>query len=464
MNINKSLRVIFVEFLGILIGVLSALVIPKVFDIQSYAYLKTFTLYITYAGMLHFGFSDGMYLILGGKDITDIKREKIKGYFYVMLKIVTAVVALLIVISIFIIKDMVFRCFVFYILPFQVVLFISLLYRATGEFNKYVVIRIAQNIVNLISILAVILIIKSPILYMRIQVIGNIVMAIVGGAIIIFSTKKAEKIGHLEIKAITSMGFTIMIANAVSLLFITLDRWFVKIKFTVDDFAYYSFAVSMLSLFLVLINSITVLFYPYLARNKGDAKVVSKVKKYIILICTFAPAGYFVLEFIVNNFLKQYTPSLEILGILIIGIPFITLTNVLYANLYKVGKRGKEYLIVASKMVALAFILNAFATYVLNNPVMIAYGTLITLVVWYIYSSFDFEGLKIHKNEIIHFIVYLVCYQTVKIIPVPSLLKAFMFLISMLISECILFNSDLKYIISMVKNRKNTKETKKLKK
>ncbi|MBZ9609366.1 oligosaccharide flippase family protein [Clostridium estertheticum] len=453
MNIKKSLRVIFVECFGILIGILNGLLIPKVLDIQSYGYLKTFTLYITYAGMLHFGFSDGMYLILGGKDITDIKKEKIKGYFYVMLKIVIAAVAILFIVSIFFIKDMAFRYFVFYILPFQIVLFVSLLYRATGEFNKYVVIRIVQNIVNLASILAVILIIKSPILYMQIQVVGNMVLAIVTGTLIIISTKKSEKIKRSEIKSITSMGFTIMIANVISLLFVTLDRWFVKIKFTDNDFAFYSFAVSMLSLFIVLINAITVLFYPYLARNKDDAKVVSNVKKYIILICSFAPAGYFVLEFIVKNFLKEYIPSLEVLGILIIGIPFITLTNVLYANLYKVGKRGKEYLIVASKMVALAFILNAFATYVLKDPVMIAYATLVTLVVWYVYSSFDFKGLGIHKNEIIHFIVYLCCYQIVRIIPIPSLIKAFMFIISMMITEYILFNADIKDIFLMIKHK-----------
>ncbi|WP_298838998.1 oligosaccharide flippase family protein [Clostridium sp.] len=452
MNIKKSLRVILVECFGILIGILSGLVIPKVFDIQSYAYLKTFTLYISYAGMMHFGFSDGMYLILGGKDIDDIKKEKIKGYFYVMLKIVTIVVVILFIVSFFV-KDVAFTYFVYYIMPWQIVLFISLLYRATGEFNKYVVVRIAQNIVNLASILVVILLLRSPVLYMKIQVIGNLLIAIVSGALIISSTKKTEKIERSEIKSITSMGFTIMIANAVSLLFVTLDRWFVKIKFTVNDFAYYSFAVSMLSLFLVLINSVTVLFYPYLARNKGDDRVVSKVKKYIILICSFAPAGYFMLEFIVKNFLPGYIPSLEVLGILIIGIPFITLTNVLYANLYKVGLRGKEYLIVACKMVALAFVLNVFVSYVLKQAVLIAYCTDITLFVWYVYSSKDFTGLKIHKNEILHFIVYLFCYEIIRIIPTPSILKMFIFIIGMIISECIFFNGDMKDIVSMIKIR-----------
>lgn len=455
MNIKKALRVIFVDFLGLLIGVLSGFLLPKVFDKPSYAYLKTFTLYISYAGMFHFGFSDGMYLILGGKNITDIKKEKIKGYFYTMLKIVLFAETVLFVISMFFVKDMIFKYSVIYILPFQVVLFISLLYRATGEFNKYMVIRIATNVLNLVSILIVVLIIKSPFAYMKVQVIGYIVIAVISGMLIVFSVKKAEKIKLSEIKSITIMGFTIMIANTISLLFVTLDRWFVKIKFTEYDFADYSFAVSMLSLFLILINSVTILFYPYLARHNGDEKVVSKIKKYIILICSFAPAGYFVLEFITENFLQNYIPSLEILGILIMGIPFITLTNVLYANLYKVGKRGKEYLFVAAKMVTLAFILNAFASYVLNSPVLIAYATLITLIVWYIYSSKDFKGLKIHKNEIIHFIAYILCYRLIKIIPYPSLVKSFMYIISMLISEYVLFNPEIKDILLIISKRKN---------
>ena len=166
------------------------------------------------------------------------------------------------------------------------------------------------------------------------------------------------------------------------------------------------------------------------------------------------------LEFIVDNIPRTIYTILRSTRNINNWYTFYYLTNVLYANLYKVGKRGKEYLIVASKMVVLAFVLNVFAAYVLKDSVMIAYATLITLIVWYVYSSFDFKGLEIHSNEIIHFIVYVVSYQIIKIIPFPSLIKAFMFLICMVLSEYILFNSDFKDVISMIKNRnrKNLKD------
>lgn len=456
MNIKKSLRVIFVDFLGLLIGVLNGFLLPKYFSIGDYAYLKTFTLYTSYAGMFHFGFCDGMYIILGGKDISDIKKEKIKSYFYIMLKIVGAITLVLLVMSLFFIKDIAFKYFVYYILPFQVVLFISLLYRATGEFDKYIIVRIATNFLNLISTVIVILVIKSPVTYMRVQVAGYIAIALVCSALVISSAKKVENTNLSEVKAITAMGFSVMIANTVNNVFLSLDRWFVKIKFTVEDFAYYSFAVSMLSLFLVLINSVTVLFYPYLARNDGDEKVVAKVKKYIVLICSFAPAGYFVLDFIVRTFIKKYIMSLDVVGILIMCIPFITLTNVLYANLYKVKKRGKDYLIVASMMVGIAFILDFFVAYVLKNSIWIAYATLISLIIWYVYSSEDFKGLKIQKREILHFAIYILAYNVIKEIPIHSLIKVFIFLAAMAASEYVIFKDDFKEMIKLVANRRGS--------
>jgi O-antigen/teichoic acid export membrane protein len=456
MKIKKTLKVIFVDFLGLLIGILNGFLLPKFFSIDSFAYLRTFTLYASYAGMFHIGFSDGMYLLLGGQNISDVKKAKIKAYFHSMLKIVTTITLILMLFSLFIFEDVAFRYFVFYIIPFQIVLFFSLLYRATGEFDKYTTIRVAINILNLLSTLIVVIIIKSPFVYMMVQVIGYIILALIYGIKIIQSTNVKEKIDLKEMKKIIILGFTVMIANTVSNLFLTLDRWFVKIKFTVQDFAYYSFGVSMLNLFLVLIGSVTVIFYPYLAKSGGDERVVAKVKKYIILICSFVPAGYFILEIIINTYLESYIPSLNVIGILILCVPFITLTNVLYSNLYKACNRGKEYLFIALVMLVVAFILNAFVAYVLKNPIFFAYATLITLLIWYVYSSRDFKGLEISVNEGIHILIYIFSFNVIKEFPMNSIIKATVFMVVILLSEYSLFNRDFKNLVSMLSKRRKT--------
>ena len=40
---------------------------PEIEKIESYSYIKTYALYISYAGFFHLGYNDGMYLKYGGK-------------------------------------------------------------------------------------------------------------------------------------------------------------------------------------------------------------------------------------------------------------------------------------------------------------------------------------------------------------------------------------------------------------
>ena len=144
MNFKKMFKVVFVDFMALFVGILNGFLLPKFLTIDSYAYIKTFTLYIGYSGIFHLGFSDGIYILLGGKSINDINKEKIKGYLLALLKILSLVSICFIIINIFIIKDVIFTCFILYTIPFQVILFVSLLYRATGEFDKYIIIMLTS--------------------------------------------------------------------------------------------------------------------------------------------------------------------------------------------------------------------------------------------------------------------------------------------------------------------------------
>lgn len=442
MDFKKLFKVIFVDFIALLVGVLNGFLLPKFLNIESYAYIKTFTLYIGYSGIFHLGFSDGMYILLGGKNISEIKKEKIKGYMIILVKILTVMSIILIIANILIVKDIIFTCFILYTIPFQITLFTSLLYRATGEFNRYIIIRSILNVFNLIATLSVVFILKSPIIYIGIQIIGYLVIALIYLKKIIFNKVKIEKISKEEVKLLINTGFIIMIANTVNNLFFSLDRWVVKLNFTINDFAYYSFGVSMLTLFTTLIGSITIVFYSYLAKNNGDKKIINSIKNYIMLICSFAPAGYFILELIVNLYIDKYIPSLDVLGILILSIPFMTLINVVYSNLYKATNRGKLYLKTAIIIILIALILNIFVIIIGGDSTSVAYATLISLIIWYIYSSRHFNGLEIKLKEIIYFSIYIIAYVLIKYLHTSSILKAFLFSINMIITISIFYRRE----------------------
>ena len=53
------------NFLNFLMGFVTGFIIPKFLGIDDYAYLKLFSLYITYVGVSHLGFKDGIYIKYG---------------------------------------------------------------------------------------------------------------------------------------------------------------------------------------------------------------------------------------------------------------------------------------------------------------------------------------------------------------------------------------------------------------
>lgn len=452
---NKIIKVIFIDFLGVFIGILNGFLLPKFLTLESYSLIKTFALYASYSGVFHIGFSDGLYIILGGKNINEIKQNKIKGYLIALMKILTITLGIMAIVSVLFVKDYIFSLFIIYTIPFQITLFQSLILRATGQFDKYVKTRIIINVFNLISTL-IIMATKSPYSYMIIQILGYSIISIIF-LVDIFKEKnkkneKNEKIKLKEIKYIINIGFIVMIANTITNLFFSLDRWFVKILFSSDKFAYYSFGVSMLNLFITLIGSISIVVYPYIAKLKNTGELF-RVKKYIIIVSSIATSGFFVLEFIVTTFIPNYINSLSILSILIICIPFISIINILYSNLYKVNNMGKKYLRTSLFMLIIAVGLNICLVSLFNNIESIAYASLISLLIWYIYSARDFIEMRIKLNELVYLSINIISYVVLETSGIDSILKFIIYIIIIGIGLCIFYGEDLKYIAKLVRKK-----------
>ena len=88
MSIKKSIIKILTS--NILIAVSSILVgfiVPLKLDIDAYAYLKTYTLYISYVGFFHFGFIDGLYIKYGGKTIEEVDKGVLKNEHRLFIRI-----------------------------------------------------------------------------------------------------------------------------------------------------------------------------------------------------------------------------------------------------------------------------------------------------------------------------------------------------------------------------------------
>ena len=99
MNIKKAIIKVFnVNLFQLISSLIVGFFVPMILSIDGYANLKTYTLYISYIGLFHFGFIDGLFIKYGGKKYEDIDKKILKGEhtFLIILEIIISVILFLI--------------------------------------------------------------------------------------------------------------------------------------------------------------------------------------------------------------------------------------------------------------------------------------------------------------------------------------------------------------------------------
>ena len=76
---NVSL-VVLSNGVKLLASLLNIFILPLIFDFEGYGFYKLFILYVSYIGLFHFGFIDGIYLKFGGVSYESLDKKKFKSY------------------------------------------------------------------------------------------------------------------------------------------------------------------------------------------------------------------------------------------------------------------------------------------------------------------------------------------------------------------------------------------------
>lgn len=464
MNLKKTiLKVFSANFIQLITSLIVGFIVPAILSIESYANLKTYTLIISYIGLLHFGFVDGMYIKYGGKKIDEIDKGILKGEhsFFVFFEFLISII--LFIISL-IFKDVIIFLFSISILPIMIQNFFKSLYQATGNFDKYskVIYMYTISYMFLNVLLAIIFKSENYIYYCLTTFGANLFSVFISEYKFIKEYSKVNAIINKDILNNVKTGFFILLGNLSVMALFGLDKWFVKIFLTTEDFAYYSFAVSMLNIINTLVSAISITFYNYLFYNNSKESI-SKLRKYLITLGAGASAGYFVLSFIINNFMKKYIPALNIISITFSVFPYMILINALYVNLYKVNKDEKKYFKVVVSMLIVSIVYNIVAILIFKNTIAIAYATILTLITWVIYSTNDLENVAFDKNVYIYMFLSTVLFLMTAgiknyILGLLIYIVSFMIL-TIIINKTIIddFMNELKKYMERIRNGKNTK-------
>lgn len=406
------IQIMLANIFCMIISIITNFILPKYLSIEAYNIVKSYGLYIAYAGLLAIGYVDGIYLKYGGKELKKIDKEEISNnmYTYVVFQFIVCFAITLVGI---VLNNIMLILFSIGALVMNFVGYLKIVYQATGNFKEYgVSLKFEKIITFLLNMILVFLLqVSNGYYYIGVQIIASIVTVIY----LYFIFKKITNIklnGKFSFNIlITNIknGFIFVIGGVTDILFTGLDRWFIKILMTVNDFAYYSFAVSLENIISVFTAPISLTFYNYFCQGLSNEKI--KEIKNILLVwgcCVISLA--FPAKFVIENFITKYIISIEVIFYLFAAQFFYLLIRSIYINIYKAKNMQKFYLTQICIMIFIAFITNCIFYKFNKNIISFAQATFLTSVIWFLWCELKEKEIRYTWKEYFLIIIILISF------------------------------------------------------
>lgn len=446
------IKVLMSNILTLMFSLLTNFLLPQYLSIASYSEIKTFQLYITYIGVMHFGYEDGMYLKYGGKTIDEINGDDLQTNLYTLRLFQIVVTAVMAVIAI-LFKDTVFFAFALAILPVNLVAYFKLLFQAIGEFGKYGRIMNITAIITFTINLIVLFVIRTD--NYRIFLLGYVTWDLILWILLEIYLKNKlpgqntkRHFSFDELKKNISTGIPLTLGNFSSVMLTSIDRWFVKGLMKTLDFAQYSFAVSTESFINVALTPITVTLYNYFCKNT-DTNRILKIRNCVLVFASYVVSCAFGAKFIVEIFLNKYMEACNVMFILFSAQICYVVIKGIYVNIYKAQKRQHEYLKKLIMVVFIGVILNAFFYAIKPCKEALAFGTLASALIWLVLCLRDFPKLKIGMNEAIYLMISIFAFIVFGIF-LEAIFGFILYILTISLFAIIFLREDLKCLIGMV--------------
>ena len=395
-TIGSIFKVALSNILKLLTGVLVGFLLPKIIGITDYGYYKTFTLYASYVGLLHFGFADGIYLKYGGKNYEELDKSSFRFYtaFLIVLEIIVSCVGFVVAL---VCLDgearFILVCLSAYLLSANIINYYQIISQITRRFNELSIRTVVQSVLTVIAVIifwglykfaGAIISYKS---YTAVYVGINIILTI--WYIYTYRDITFGKMGKKDWAVLwqfVKIGFPLLIANLCSTLMLNLDRQFVNVLFDTNTYAVYAFAYNMLGLITTALSAISTVVYPTLRRTeektlKSSYTFLIEIILILVFVCLLV---YFPLCWFISWFLPQYIDSLVIFRIILPGLAISSAITIVMHNYYKSFGKETNFFIKSIIILVLSAIANFIAYKIFGTPEAISIASIVVMLLWYI--------------------------------------------------------------------------------
>lgn len=466
----KNVAIVLISnIISMVSGILIGFIIPKIMGVSEYGYYKTFTLYSSYIGLLHFGFIDGIYLKFAGKKFEDLDKEKFRTYTRFLFLMEGIITVLVVGISFFFFGSTYFLIIFFVglnIFATNIISYFEFISQITMRFKITTARNIIRCCLNIISVLGLYLlsIFKDLVVYNYIYV--SIVLSITYLLALwyVFTYRnilfgKGRKFGEekKEIFCFFKVGVILLMSNLVSQLVFVVDQQFVNIAFDNDTYSLYAFAYNMISLITIATSAISAVLYPTLKTidKESIAKNYSRINSYLLIFAAACLAAYYPLLLIVNYFLSQYVDSLQTFLIILPGVLISSNISVVKYNCYKAFGKITNYFVKSVIVLALAIVADLIAYYLFKNTASISMVSISILLIWYMLVELYFvRNFKVRWIRNFFYIILIIAgFYGISFI--PNAFVAFgVYLAFFVTSTIIVYYSTIRDLLRKFKDRK----------
>ncbi len=398
-NIRNVFMVVSSNVINILAQLLVGFVLPMQLGVTHYAYYRVYVLYAGYAGLVHFGLVNGIYLKYGSYNYDQLPRKTFIGLSKFMYFLQAAVALILSVLLVIMRSEIDINTCIAYIFVIINIPLINIkwFYSSINQFTKRFVgdsyVTYIQNILTFLMVVAVVLFHCENFVYVLIATTAINLICVIGvmaqnREILIGRSRSVNKEAWLLIKS----GFFLMLSEFIGIILLGMDSMFVQNLFSVEEFSMYSFAVSLVTAIYALINTVANLIYPYLVRANEEkyAEYYTLMSNALTVLTAMSLCGFYVAKFIVNHWMKTYVNSIPIAAILFGTIIFRSIIMLVCGNYFKVLKMIREYTFNNIFAIVISFVLNVAAYLIFRDFMYIAVASLISFILWYLLTDITF--------------------------------------------------------------------------
>lgn len=391
-SVRKIGFALITQALILVCSLVTSLVVPKYMGTTQYGYWQIYYFYLNYINFVTLGYNDGLVLKYGGKKKEDIPIERIRSANALMclLSICVAVIGSVVVNIIDISYDVKYiYIMLFFSMPFvcifNIVLSFFLAINHQEIYNKVNFIsRFLTTVGYCVLLFAGIIGYKHMInVDFGIRVIIGIFCVFIG-SYFIKGKKSNWKIGLQEVKENCGNGIFVTAGALLASFMPMAGRVVLENSATIEEYAVFSFALSVLALIVTFTNAAGVVFFPILKNLREDQLIgyYEKIEKIYDYLIAVALGMYIPAVLIIRYYLFDYSSVLEYIYLIFALCIPLGKMQMLITPYMKAFRMEKQYF-VANLLGALAVLLGTSFAYRRSSSIyMVALVTLLIFMLW----------------------------------------------------------------------------------